>query len=282
MASAVLNTVKGQSCRPQDFVIREFDTLDMAEVERVLDGTSIGCIFRNVIPLADCRRITANFWNHPGLRQRDDAVPAYYLGAYHYGKSLESYLEAVAASSHSLHEVFEGCRNLFDEVMGPLGERLASRGVALRPAAHGGREAGHFVMRSWTGRGEFALQPHEDAAQLSCRTQKGFEIQDVRSPLVAVNICLENSGGGELHYWNVQPSDETRASLGLEETGYPYPLSAVEDIERLVLPVRPGDIYFFDGRYVHAVASQDDPVSHRATISYLMGYKDPQTAIYWS
>lgn len=282
MASAVLNRLSGSSVQPSDFVIREFDALDPAEIQKVLDGESIGCIFRKVVPLADCRRVTENFWNHPGLRQRDDAVPAWYLGTYHYGRTLQAYLDAAEESRHTLHDVFDGARNLFAQVMEPLGARLSSQGVALRPAAHEGREACEFVMRSWSGRGQFALQPHEDAAQLSCRTQAGFEIQQVAAPLVAVNICLENSGGGELHYWNVRPSAEARGALGLAETGYPYPLESVDGIERLVLPVGPGDIYFFDGRYVHAVASQNDPVSHRATISFLMGYKDAETAIYWS
>jgi hypothetical protein len=94
-------------------------------------------------------------------------------------------------------------------------------------------------------------------------------------------MCLENAGAGELHYWNIVPDAETRARLGLEETGYPYPVESLEGIEKLVVQIRPGDIYCFSGRQVHAVAAPEAD-GYRSTISYLMGFRDPKTVIYWS
>jgi hypothetical protein len=113
--------------------------------------------------------------------------------------------------------------------------------------------------------------------------QRGFEIQHLTTqPLVAVNICLENTGGGALHYWNLEPDAAARTAFGLTETGYPYPTEALQGIRRIELPVKRGDIYFFNGKLLHAVEAQDDPVGHRATISFLMAFKDPKTVIYWA
>jgi len=33
---------------------------------------------------------------------------------------------------------------------------------------------------------------------------------------------------------------------------------------------------------IHAVQAQANPGEYRSTISFLMGFKDPQTAIYWT
>jgi hypothetical protein len=286
----MLSVQRSLSCplgavRPESyFRIVEREVLDPAEILRVLRGEVAGCIFRGVLDEAACRRVTRNFWNHPELSRREDEVPAYFLGAYHYQKTLGSYLEASARSKETLHDIFAHGSNVFHDLMGELGSFLAERGVSMRVAEHQGRQACEFVMRSWSGAGFFALEPHDDGAQLLDPRQAGFEIQDLQDgPLIAVNICLENTGGGgQLHYWNVEPSDDARAELGLELTGYPYPHHVLQGIPRLVLPVRRGDIYFFNGKHVHAVQAQDEASGHRTTISYLMGFKDPTTVLYWS
>jgi hypothetical protein len=275
--------VTGKQWPGEYFRILEREAFDGREVVRVMRGEVAGVIFRGAIEPEACERVKQNFWNSPMLRQRGDAVPAYYLGTYHYQKELDLYLNEAAATRAALEEVFAGTRNFYREIMGGVGAALRAEGAALRVAEHQGRPAGEFVMRSWSAAGSFALAAHDDGAQLTARKQAGFEIQQVVvNPLAAVNLCLENGEGGELVYWNLEPDPATRKALGVEETGHPYPAELLEGFARIDLPVRTGDAYFFNGKLVHAVRAQSRPGEFRSTISLLMGFKDPRTAIYWT
>lgn len=276
--------ITGRSYPPEYFVIGEFSRLDVREIVRVMRGDIAGCIFRGVMDRALCELVCANFRSHPLRRRRVDSVPAYYLGTYHYAKELRAYLEEAAETRIALRQVFAGGRNIFDDVMSQFREELARCGVTLRVAQHQGRPAGEFVIRAWSGGGTFALAPHEDAAQLSARSQTGFEIQQLTSvPLTAANMCLQNGEqGGQLVCWNIEPDVATRRALGLEETGYPYRPEYLETFQRIDLPVRAGDMYFFNSKLVHAVQAQARTGDCRSTISFLMGFKDSTTAIYWT
>ena len=281
-APQVMNA-SGAVCSPESFHFLESDAINPKHVERVLRGEAVGCVFRNVIDAAVCRHIAENFRNHPRLRKRADDVPAYFLGTYHYRKPLTQYLSEAATFRDTMHDVFDGCDNVFERVMSSISSRLAASGVTMRVAAHNDEPASEFVMRSWSGVGQYSLEPHDDGAQLTAAQQRGFEIQRLGdSAVVAFNMCLENPGGGELHFWNLIPDDATRERLGLQETGYPYPIEVLQGIDKLVIPVRAGDVYFFNGKHIHAVAAQQDAAGFRSTISGLMGFVDPRTVIYWS
>lgn len=283
--SSVQQQVKatGTVVSDEAFHFLESSTFSPADVVRVLKGEAVGCIFRGIIKADVCREVADNFRNHPLLRRRDDDVPAFFLGTYHYRKALNDYLDEAATYHDTLHDIFHGSANVFEQIMSAIGTTLAEEQVGFRVAAHDGRHASEFVMRSWSGTGEYSLEPHDDGAQLQFAGQRGFEIQDISpSPVVAFNMCLENSGAGELHYWNLQPDDATRIRLGLQETGYPYPLAVLEGLTKLVVPVHAGDVYFFNGALIHAVAAQAGASGRRSTISGLMGFVSPNTVVYWS
>ena len=264
------------------FEFREVASFNPADVVRVLRGELAGCMFRNAISPETCRRIADNFRNHPRLRRRGDAVPAFVLGTFHYRKPLAQYLDEAESFRETMHDVFDGSTNLFANVFGAVKTALAADDVQLRVAEHEGRRASEFVMRSWSGAGQFSLEPHEDGSQLTDRLQRGFEIQRIAGPATAFNMCLENPGAGELHYWDLIPAEATRVRLGLQETGYPYPLDILDGVPKVVVPVHAGDIYFFNGKRIHAVAAQDGITGYRSTISGLMGFVDPSTVVYWS
>jgi len=96
-------------------------------------------------------------------------------------------------------------------------------------------------------------------------------------------MCLANQGRAELHYWNIQPDNDTKARLGVSESGYPYPPEELDGIEKIIVPVEAGDLYFFNGKNVHAVSSPCEVESHRITLSCLMGFKsDNKTLLYWT
>jgi carrier-protein-independent halogenase WelO5-like protein len=284
LETASLPAVTGRIYPAEYFAITELSRLEAREIVRVMRGEIAGCIFRGVMEPGLCERIAENFWKHPQRRQRGDSVPAHYLGTYHYAKSLQKYLDEAAATRAAVRDVFEGGRNVFDELMNEVRAELARSGVTLRVAQHEGRSAGELVVRSWSGGSRYALAAHEDAGQLRAKNQAGFEIQQLGSiPLAAANMCLQNGeDGGQLVYWNIEPDVVTRRALGLEETGYPYQAECLAGFQRIDLPVHAGDIYFFNSRLIHAVKAQAHADEFRSTISLLMGFKDASTAIYWT
>ena len=254
--------------------------IDFSAILRVLIGESPGCKFENVMGSYECDEILRRYWNHPQLRKRKDNVPAHFLGTYHYMKTLETYFSESLKYSNIRKDFFNGTANTFIKLIVGLSEFLKNKGYTFRIAKHRGQQANDFLLRSWNGNGIFSLEPHEDYSQLTASIQKPFEIQKVINfSVVAANICLQNENGGELYYWNIKPDSKTRKSLGLEQTGHPYPLSLIGNLEKMVIPISKGDIYFFNGAFLHAVASH---IGNRATLSFLMGFCDSQNVIRWT
>jgi hypothetical protein len=261
----------------------EAEKLDPTLVFEVLEGKLAGVVFRGLIPSSDRVRIAENFRRHPNLYKRGSDAPALYLGSYHYNKELDHYLSEAALFDELLDQVFEETSNWHEIMSSSIREALVPHGRTLRMARHDGREAARFVMREWTDAGDYALLPHEDEAQCRSPKQRGFEIQDAaRNAIVAVNMCLENGNAGRLHYWNIMPDDASRDALGLTYTGSPYPLDSLDDAETLVVEIRPGDVYCFNGKAIHAVESLAGVHDRRSTISYLMANLDSETVIQWT
>lgn len=276
--------VTGKSFPATAFPVVELDRLDGQAVLDVLDGRHAGAIFRGAVPPDDCRKIAANFWTHPARYTRRAVAPAEYVGAFHFGKPLDAYLAEAAAVDGTLDRLFDGCGNPQRAFVGDLNRVLNDRGRGgLRVAEHDSRTAARFVMRSWTNRKQFSLLPHEDEAQCRCANQAGFEIQRAAdNPLVAVNVCVENTGGGGLRIWNVIPDEASRRRLGLTDTGSPYPLETLAGHESQLIDIRPGDLYCFNGKAVHAVEAMTGETNRRATIAFLMARLDPATVVYWA
>lgn len=261
--------------------------ININKIYDVLVGNLSGCIFRNMIDESTRDKISKNFWENANLKKRTDGVPGSYLGTYHYKKNLDTYLDESYIVNKTLDHVFTGTGHIFNEIMSGIEINLKEKNPKsiVRPAKHNKKEACRFFVRSWFGsdHDDYALAPHDDISQCTATNQRGFEIQSVvEHPVVAVNLCVENQGGGELHYWNIQADNKSKAMLGVEETGYPYPLKMLDDIERLEIKIHPGDVYFFNGTNIHAVSSPANSASFRTTISCLMGFINEREVIYWT
>jgi hypothetical protein len=272
----------GSSAAASFFRFSEGSTLDPAEIFTVLSGRRAGCMFRGAVAAETCRTVARNFWDADFIKIRAADAAGHYAGTYHFKKRLAAYLDEAEKSERDLPRLFDGTRNCFAAVLTALGEDLARRGIVLRQAMHDGRRAGSFLLRSLDPTRSIPLAAHEDVAQCHDERQRGFEIQKTRNGnVVAVNFCLENGeGGGELSYWNLRPHQEGRRALGLVGTGLPYPDAVLRGVEKIVMPIRPGDIYCFNGGYVHAVGAH--PRARRSTISFFMGHIDPRTVVFWS
>lgn len=265
------------------FKIDAFRNIDLDAIYRALTAQVAGGIFKGVLSKNACQKISDNFWDSPSLRQRSDGVPAYYVGTYHYKKAMDVYLAEAEKTRADVKSLFMETEDFLENLLTSLRAYLAEKGIALRLAQYEGAPAGEYLMRSWCDSGNFALEPHDDGAQLKTELQSGFEIaKTLDYTPVAVNICLQNGAGGDLHYWNYEPDDNARAKLGLLETGYPYPVELLSPFESMQVPIEQGDVYFFNGANIHAVSSQTCKETYRSTISFLMGFIDPKTVIYWT
>jgi hypothetical protein len=230
-----------------------------------------------------CNIIDANFARLAIRRSATDGVPGDHVGAYHYGTTTNAYLDAVAASRHVVESLFEGTDNPVSAVRTAITAALQPLNLGFRLAGHSGKPAGMCVARSWNGSGDYILSPHEDAAQLQSAEQSGFEIQDVfSSTVVGVNLCVQNdSAGSALRLWNAMPDNNDRRLYGVMGTGYPYPIEYLEGLTSISIDIRAGDVYFINGKCIHAVTSPSRRGT-RLTLSFMMGYVDNAWVVSWT
>jgi hypothetical protein len=272
----------GDTAPPGFFRFSEAGMLDPGAICDLLSGRRAGAMFRGIIAAPVRQRIAANFWNGDFRRLRGDDAPGWFAGSFHFKKRLPDYLDEAAASERELPQLFAGTEDIFATTIDAIATALAARGLALRQAEHQGRKASRFLCRALDPALGCPLAAHEDVAQLDDPRQHGFEVQRAaRRNVVAVNFCLENGvDGGALSYWNLRPSPEGRRRLGLLGTGLPYPDALMAEVDRIELAIRPGDVYCFNGGYVHGVGAH--PGARRSTLSLFMGQIDERTIVYWS
>jgi hypothetical protein len=276
-------SLTGRRGDPSYFRFEEREGFCPELIVDLLHGRLAGVVFRDVVSSAVCAELTSRFLGSPARRARGPAAPGEYVGAYHAGKTTESYLDDTAAVGDAVARILDIPDSPLAVLQGGLAEVLAKDGVDLRVARQGNREACPAIVRSWRGKKEFALAPHEDLSQCGDPQQKNFEIQRAADHhIVAMNICLENGGGGRLVVWNIEPDLESRQHLGLEHTGVPYPVECLDGVEMMSLDVRPGDIYLFNGAHVHAVEPSTDASVRRITMSGFFGFIDRRTVVSWT
>lgn len=272
-------TVIERTIESARFLLLDKSNIDPSAIRSVLGGQVVACIFRKAISPFVCESICKEFLRHPLTACRPDAE-AYYLGAYHFDKTLADYV----AQSRTTRDAISHFSSLFPELNASAGSAfraiLKESGLNARLAACEGEEVNPFILRRWAYEGNYTLDPHEDEAQCSDPRQLGFEVQAaVGRPIVAANACLCNGTGGELVIWNYRPTAEDRKRLGTENCGYPYSPEVLKEKERLVVTIQAGDLYFFDGGYVHAVGAISAP---RTTAAFFLGTLPDGTVLQWT
>ena len=269
----------------EDFHIKETDVFDPADFISILEGDLLGVMMRDYVSATDCATICKNFETYDGRYTRGADAPAIYAGTYHYHKELAQYFDEAEAANRTLPKLFDRAADPVARFRAGMQAALDARGRAFRSARWNNQDACQFVMRKWTDTGSFSLKPHDDEAQCKDPRQSEFEIQEAlaENALCAINICLQNDEGGQLRIWNIRPDDATRARLGLETTGSPYPTELLADVPYVDIAIRPGDLYAFDGRYVHAVTQLGaGGGATRATLAFLLAHKGRDETIQWS
>ncbi|XIG79410.1 hypothetical protein C1N81_43650 [Streptomyces sp. SGAir0957] len=271
--------MSGHQADKEFFRFEERGELDYGLVLDVLHGRRLGVIFRDVIPPSARKDLTDRFWASPA-RQHREGEPSHYVGAYHWNKSADTYLDESAEVAEHVGKVIDAPDSPWHVFRDGVNEALRPHGASLRVARMDGRSACAALIRAWDKEGDFSLDPHEDEAQCKDPRQAGFEIQRVlEHDICAVNMCIEHTAGGRLVIWNIRPDDRTRRSLGIELTGLPYTAEDLADFDELRLDIREGDIYAFNGAFVHAV---DANTGNRTTVSFIMGHTDERTVVSWT
>lgn len=279
-----MSRITGTIANKNIFKFHETDYFDIEPIEKIIEGNLSGYIFRNAIDPRICQKIIKNYSDNIHVKERDDGVPGTFLGTYLYRKNLLEYLEQAQRYNKILPEIFSGTVNIFDRYINLIKSELRTK-KTIRPAKYYDQEACHFFARSWYGPSikKYALEPHEDGVRCIDKDKLGFEIQStINSPIIAINFCLENDETGNLHFWNIQPDQNTKKNLGLEITGYPYSIEMMYEFDMIDLRINPGDIYFFNGKNIHAVGAPKYKDQYRTTIACLMGTNSNNELIYWT
>jgi hypothetical protein len=282
-------TLQGTVHSDSYFQILERREIDWQAWIDVLRGKVAGAIFRGVLRQELCQQICHNFWHGATLEGESVSLPAHakaFLGASIGKPPLESYFREVEKNRKDVESLFVNTGDFYRSLIEDMRRHLADEGCSLRVAEHNGRQAGKYKIRSWRNTGNFVIVPHDDVGVLKAPHLRDFEVGKL-DRVIGVLICLENGTGGDLHYWNISPDDETREALGFksESTNYDsfgYPLEALGDFDKITLPINAGDIYLFDVTKVHAVGCKTNDEVNRTTIAWSMGFLDPTTVLHWA
>ncbi|ANP54942.1 hypothetical protein J2Z21_003610 [Streptomyces griseochromogenes] len=275
--------VTGWSGSPEYFQIREYQEFVPEAVVDVLHGRVAGVMFRGMVKPEVCTELAGRFWDSPHRMTRGVEAPGYYMGAYTWEKPTAQYLDDSEKFDEPLLDVLDVKDNPLQAFYQGLSEALGKEGAIVRRSRHEGRKGCRALLRSWHGAGKYALAPHDDNSQLTQPGQTDFEIQRVGDrPVAALNICLENSDGGRLVYWNMQADLESKRRLGVQYTGSAYPMETLEGIEQKWVTVNTGDVYVFNGSHIHAVEPNTDPELRRTSLAGMLGFIDDETVVSWT
>lgn len=243
-------------------------------------------IVRRAASVETCSRIAQNFRSliaqHGTQRRPDGYVTVDQVGATQFRKSAAEYIEQCARAQAGVAALFRDVASGEQDtplLTGWLTAALAARGYDLGPALFAGGQAGLCVARSWRNTGAFALEPHEDAAQLADVAEDGFEIATVRRVFASI-ACIEPGDGGDLILWDLVPDDRLRAALGVMRTGYPYPAALLAEIPAVRVSLAQGDVAIIDASRIHAVEAVRDGM--RISMGRFLGRTSDRRIVWWT
>ncbi|MER9568954.1 hypothetical protein NKI77_07230 [Mesorhizobium opportunistum] len=265
-------------------VIRErTGSISTAEIISVLKGEITGLHIKQAFSTQIAEEITANFIRNPGRKERKDGVPGEYVGASHYRKDAAAYF-AEAKTARPYVEALFG--NLVDPVRGlfaALKRELHNQGIELRLARSEQGRANVCRALSWSGGDAYALEPHDDVAQVLC-AGNDYELPAVANNIVAALNFYPSMAeqGGNLRLWSHKPTVTDRKSQGVETTGYPYSAAYLESVPCRDFQLKAGDIGLIDGGFVHGVTRQSGNGKPRLVLNSFFGFARPDLVLWWT
>jgi hypothetical protein len=247
---------------------------DIDLIARFIEEGGIGSnrliVLRGLHEAGICARLEARF-NQIIARQgsnrgEDGFVKVQQIGASQFARNGAEYVRETARHMGDVIDLFsalepgEVARLFLDDL---LEQAFLRRGRLYRQARHLGAPGNFATTRKWLDNGAMALHPHDDSAHLAYAAADGFEIAS-GPHTIAANICIaDDATGSETVLWDHCPDDAVRREMGLEKTGYPYPIDYAEQFDSIRVRIRRGDLYFMNASYLHGVASS--PTNYRIT-----------------
>ncbi|PBC00829.1 hypothetical protein [Mesorhizobium sp. WSM3860] len=258
-------------------------SISTAEIISVLKGEITALHIKQAFSSEIADQITANFFGSPGINERNDGVPGQYVGASHYRKDAATYFRQAENARPHVEALFG---NLVDPVRAlfeALKRELQKEGIELRLARSEHGQANVCRALSWSGSGTFALDPHDDVAQV-LRAGNDYELSAVaHNTVAALNFYPSMpEEGGNLRLWSHKPTVADRKSQGLETTGYPYSATYLEAIPSREVKLEAGDIALLDGGFVHGVTGQSGSGKRRVLLNNFFGFARPDLVLWWT
>ncbi|VIO79081.1 hypothetical protein [Bradyrhizobium ivorense] len=264
--------------------IRErIGTISTAEIVSILKGEIIGLHIKQAFSIEVAEEINANFLRNPGRRERKDGVPGQYIGASHYRKDAAAYFAESENARPFVDALFgrlvDPVRGLFDA----LKRELRNQGIELRLAHSEHGQANVCRALWWSGTGMYALEPHDDVAQVLC-AGNDYEISAVaNNTVVALNFYPSMpEEGGNLRIWSHKPTVTDRKSQGVETTGYPYSTDYLKAVPCHDFQLKAGDIALIDGGFIHGVTRQSGNGKRRLLLNSFFGFARPDLVLWWT
>lgn len=220
----------------------------------------VGVIFRQLIAKEKVAEALAFFRSyidtHGSYRKGDSYVEVLQCGVTQFGKSYTEYLQQCSVfCEKSLMDTSIDTDSI--ACAGILSESLAAPVVPLSDGEH---IAVPVVIREWKNTGDFSLEPHDDLSQLKLLSD--CHLSNVEH-VVAYNCCLQQGDGGDLVLWDMAPDEASKQALKVTDTGYPYPISALQGIEAISISLEDGDCYFIRADFIHGVR----PINNGARVT---------------
>ncbi|WP_245287070.1 hypothetical protein [Bradyrhizobium sp. Tv2a-2] len=228
-------------------------------------------------------QISANFNRNPGLNERKDGVPGHYIGASHYRNAPGTYFSDAKNARPFVDALFgdlvDPVRGLFDA----LKRELHNQGIELRllHSEHGQANVCRAIC--WSGAGVYALDPHDDVAQVLCAGTESELPRVANNTVVALNLYPRMpEQGGNLRIWSHKPTVADRKSQQVETTGYPYSAAYLEGVPCHDVQLKAGDVALIDGGFIHGVTRESRGGKRRLLLNSFLGFARPDLVLWWT
>ncbi|BCG97424.1 MULTISPECIES: 2OG-Fe(II)-dependent halogenase WelO5 family protein [unclassified Mesorhizobium] len=258
-------------------------SISTAEIISVLKGEITALHIKQAFSTEVAEKITTNFVGSPGLKERKDGVPGQVVGASHYRKDAATYFAESEDARPHVDALFENLVDPVRAIFDALKRELHNQGIELRLARSEQGQANVCRALSWSGRGTFSLDPHDDVAQVLC-AGNDYELSEVaHNTVVALNVYPSMpEEGGNLRLWSHKPTVADRKSQSVETTGYPYSAAYLEAVPSREFQLNAGDIALIDGGFVHGVTGQSGNGKRRLVLNSFFGFARPDLVLWWT
>jgi L-isoleucine 31-dioxygenase len=281
----------GQSC--SNFTVKEsYNTIDFNVLEKMVLGDEDSVplyIIRDYVDSSVTERICVKFFeiiSNNGDNRKDEYVEVNQIGATQFGKSARDYFVENIKVQGNIDKLLNSINNPLVQndflLENSFRNFFSKKGITFRPSYYRGNYSNLFTARLWKDdkNKNFILKAHDDLAQLNIAEIDNYEIGMVKN-VVACNLCVKNSSGTELIVWNLSPDVDCKKRLNIENTGYPYPIKQLEGIDYLELKTNPGDLYFINANFIHAIKNKGEK-KDRISIGRFIGQISDSQIVYWT